>query len=1013
MNFRTIFLLLMVWIILYQDAAFAVKFSDPGAVKNDGSVIALLKNLKKVPGVVDTAVKKDGNGKYYILVKHHNLRSILYKKLKIMASARNEWSAAWRSPAPGQIVLTSNESYNLVGKGSVSQFDDFMEEIKQKYPMGLGAEKLDKLIETIDSDSSFDLKTKFSELPGIQGVQVSLSPNGYVQFIISFSNAMGNLAAIFKKINSLSDMASEKWREVSEDWYVVLRESGKPAFISMADSLNTTVESSGRKILEMKQKSRYNQTGIENNFIGSYSATIPTGCEEGPCLQRDLLNSFYSDAVKYKYLNAYIPLRRPATLLRVASFNVFGWESYHSKPESHYEAVIRFDPDIVGVQEAIFSKTPEEFSSYPFTEGCEAIKDFGNILYSRYPLTDVLKYALATPKRLDHPRCVIFATVETPLGPVQVANTHLDVFDESGKTRVDQLKLIGDIFSRIKKKSVPQILLGDLNSLNREELTEEKYQRIIASDLSRKITTSFSETVTIKEFGFRDSFRQVLQPAPDASVWSGRRVDYLFSKGPLEPYGLYVYFTNASDHFPVIVDFKAKGTPVSKIQSSPKVGRVYLPEPEATYPYSEFGDHLYAVHTTSYFPAGEIKNEFEKPERGVNFVLHWALGEMVRPHAGGSWEDKKFAVITKLKNLEPYLLNVGTYDTMTLGSFPITRKTWVVVPESWYQKNTELYNSKVANGYIYEDKFPLRSAVETVISSRYLKGWKVRMYEGKNAYFDRADFRGKNINSYKFFKPLIDKRPVLSFGDDLESVKGNFYCFALVNMMMMQTFTKISSREDVSLVEYSRSELEVLLKLTEYCSKKMIGDVTSRYFGEDSMTFFRKKMKYVAFLSKYIKKEMDLRKTGYTIFHPDVQSQLFAKTYNAIVSGDPDTIIESLATGKQKYGVPEETQNSINMETYSELVGPLSPGDKKLFEKSNSELKSKVEKGSRVVKLSFKGISYIRTVRCIKNYKSLAIGRNFLLKGYCRKSINKDHSVNIGRDDTVMVESFTPVSDVL
>ena len=172
-------------------------------------------------------------------------------------------------------------------------------------------------------------------------------------------------------------------------------------------------------------------------------------------------------------------------------------------------------------------------------------------------------------------------------------------------------------------------------------------------------------------------------------------------------------------------------------------------------------------------------------------------------------------------------------------------------------------------------------------------------------------------------------------------------------------------------------------------------------------------MKYVAFLSKYIEKEIDLRKTGYTIFHPDVLSLLFAKTYNVIVSGDPDTIIESLATGKQKYEVPEETQNSINMETYSELVGPLSPGDKKVFEKSNSDLKSKVEKGSRVVKFSFKGISYIRTVRCIKNYKSLAIGRNFLLKGYCRKSINKDHSVNIGRDDTVMVESFTPVSDVM
>lgn len=71
---------------------------------------------------------------------------------------------------------------------------------------------------------------------------------------------------------------------------------------------------------------------------------------------------------------------------------------------------------------------------------------FGNMIFSRFPVVQVLRHALpwpADPGTMSMQRGALEATLDTPLGPVRVVNTHLEYF--SLRQRASQVERLREL----------------------------------------------------------------------------------------------------------------------------------------------------------------------------------------------------------------------------------------------------------------------------------------------------------------------------------------------------------------------------------------------------------------------------------------------------------------------------------------------------------------------------------------------------------------------------------------
>lgn len=100
--------------------------------------------------------------------------------------------------------------------------------------------------------------------------------------------------------------------------------------------------------------------------------------------------------------------------------------------------------------------------------------------------------------------------------------------------------------------------MGDLNCLRRNDYNNEKYNIIVELDKQRNIETKTLVTDLIESREFIDSFVKIDKIPPTISVWSCRRIDYVYL-GILFPYQVVNSVTvssSASDHLPIYIDIK-------------------------------------------------------------------------------------------------------------------------------------------------------------------------------------------------------------------------------------------------------------------------------------------------------------------------------------------------------------------------------------------------------------------------------------------------------------------------
>ena len=245
--------------------------------------------------------------------------------------------------------------------------------------------------------------------------------------------------------------------------------------------------------------------------------------------------------------------------LRVATLNIWNrsgpWEARLGLIRAQLEAL---GPDLLGLQEVleltmdggrstladhIAEGGPYEvvygeghevrFEGAPPTPasgGAGPRLGFGNALLSRYPIREHRVHPLPGADRSDHPRSLLEAVVELPLGSVGVFVTHLNWKLHEGAIRVDQVRAIAAIVAArypIGGGAYPPILMGDLNA--EPESDEIRFlsgfatiegQSVFFSDVWRAVGEGRGAT-----FSPDNPFAEPCHEPP-------RRIDYIFVRGP-------------------------------------------------------------------------------------------------------------------------------------------------------------------------------------------------------------------------------------------------------------------------------------------------------------------------------------------------------------------------------------------------------------------------------------------------------------------------------------------------
>lgn len=248
--------------------------------------------------------------------------------------------------------------------------------------------------------------------------------------------------------------------------------------------------------------------------------------------------------------------------LRIMTYNVHGFKTkkFRKTLDQISKIIGMIDPDILVLEEVYIYKPNEACTSqqlrlllkqYKLRYGVFS-KSGINAVFSKF-MFDCFEIDLGKDPVMNIPRNALVCSF--PMNELIVVGTHLDVFDESGSFRKLQIeKIINQLRSddpeNFENKRI--IITGDFNSLKRSDYTDKEWDQIVQIDHKRKVDTIVDVVPILEELGFQDSFDQC-DTNIKVSVWSNRRVDYIFGKN-IKFSQTSEHRVTASDHYPVYAD---------------------------------------------------------------------------------------------------------------------------------------------------------------------------------------------------------------------------------------------------------------------------------------------------------------------------------------------------------------------------------------------------------------------------------------------------------------------------
>lgn len=204
----------------------------------------------------------------------------------------------------------------------------------------------------------------------------------------------------------------------------------------------------------------------------------------------------------------------------------------------------------------------------------------------------------------------------------------------------------------------------------------------------------------------------------------------------------------------------------------------------------ELEKNILAIHVSDYLWVDAIVRPFlgtafgcSTP--GIALTIHFSLGEMVRPHSKvHTWEERKFALITPLREIINKMVGLSPYDSFIQGDWEITPATLVIVPQD--TEVPELYRSKNIRVIKYDPQTTsLRKFIKQQIFEQ--RGIRLKMVRNLTLSGAAAYLYGDkllDINRFSFFKSLFDTYPKLSYGSDTVSHNGRSgYLFGVIRQL--------------------------------------------------------------------------------------------------------------------------------------------------------------------------------------------------------------------------------------
>lgn len=190
-----------------------------------------------------------------------------------------------------------------------------------------------------------------------------------------------------------------------------------------------------------------------------------------------------------------------------------------------------------------------ENTEYKFIKYCN--EKFGiNILLSKFPIIETKIITLIKDPIKKMNRYAIKATIDINDKKLKLIACHLDVFDETEETRKKQ------IYQILNEINSEYLLFGDLNSLRRLDYSNEEWIEL-DNDAKMRNTKAYTlVTELIENNNFVDAWNFINKLPPKISVWSMRRVDYMYV-GKSFKYTINncnLLINDVSDHFALYID---------------------------------------------------------------------------------------------------------------------------------------------------------------------------------------------------------------------------------------------------------------------------------------------------------------------------------------------------------------------------------------------------------------------------------------------------------------------------
>jgi hypothetical protein len=155
----------------------------------------------------------------------------------------------------------------------------------------------------------------------------------------------------------------------------------------------------------------------------------------------------------------------------------------------------------------------------------------------------------------DHKKCIVNVVIEYHNTTISIYNIHLDVWDRTGKCRLEQ---INKLLEKVKIDKSPNILIGgDFNAIKESDYSEDE-RAALKKFYSTYTKDPFKEIEFLMGKGFRDCANRHITP----TVWTKQRVDFFFVNRGFT-LGISNYSTHTisgSDHFPISIELGIKKT---------------------------------------------------------------------------------------------------------------------------------------------------------------------------------------------------------------------------------------------------------------------------------------------------------------------------------------------------------------------------------------------------------------------------------------------------------------------